>query len=99
MRQPHNLGSAGGYGAGLAAAATLLRLDPDRPAAERIWERRGRSEQHTDALVLPSAALIDEDDESAVYVVRDGGVLFWKTKVRSPVRSLGPSPPDQVQIL
>ena len=31
-------------------------------------------EEHNDALVLPTAALIDEDDESAVYVVRDGKV-------------------------
>ena len=32
-------------------------------------------EEHADALVLPAAALIDEDDESAVYVVRDGEVV------------------------
>ena len=31
-------------------------------------------EEHSDALVLPTAALIDEDDESAVYVVMDGKV-------------------------
>jgi membrane fusion protein (multidrug efflux system) len=32
-------------------------------------------EKHADALVLPTRALIDEDDESAVYVVNDGEVL------------------------
>jgi membrane fusion protein (multidrug efflux system) len=32
-------------------------------------------EKHADALVLPIEALIDEDDESAVYVVNDGEVL------------------------
>jgi membrane fusion protein (multidrug efflux system) len=32
-------------------------------------------EEHTDALVLPTAALIDEDDESAVYVVQDDEVV------------------------
>jgi membrane fusion protein (multidrug efflux system) len=32
-------------------------------------------EEHAGALVLPTAALIDEDDESAVYVVKDGEVM------------------------
>ena len=32
-------------------------------------------EEHADALVLPTAALIDEDDESAVYVVQDDEVV------------------------
>jgi membrane fusion protein (multidrug efflux system) len=32
-------------------------------------------EKHADALVVPAAALIDEDDESAVYVVIDGEVV------------------------
>ena len=32
-------------------------------------------EEHTDALVVPTVALIGEDDESAVYVVADGEVL------------------------
>ncbi len=32
-------------------------------------------EKHADALVLPAQALIDEDDESAVYVVNDGEVV------------------------
>jgi membrane fusion protein (multidrug efflux system) len=32
-------------------------------------------EKHADALVLPSHALINEDDESAVYVVNDGEVV------------------------
>jgi membrane fusion protein (multidrug efflux system) len=32
-------------------------------------------EKHADALVVPAAALIDEDDESAVYVVSDGEVV------------------------
>jgi membrane fusion protein (multidrug efflux system) len=31
-------------------------------------------EQHKDALVIPAAALLDEDDESTVYVVTDGEV-------------------------
>ncbi len=32
-------------------------------------------EEHTDALVVPANALLDEDDESAVYVVNDGEVV------------------------
>jgi membrane fusion protein (multidrug efflux system) len=32
-------------------------------------------EKHADALVVPVEALIDEDDESAVYVVNDGEVI------------------------
>ena len=32
-------------------------------------------EKHADAMVVPAAALIDEDDESAVYVVNDGEVV------------------------
>ena len=32
-------------------------------------------EQHTAALVIPTAALLDEDDESTVYVVSDGEVI------------------------
>lgn len=32
-------------------------------------------EQHTAALVIPAAALLDEDDESTVYVVSDGEVV------------------------
>ena len=32
-------------------------------------------EQHTDALVIPAEALIDEDDENTVYVVNDGEVV------------------------
>jgi membrane fusion protein (multidrug efflux system) len=32
-------------------------------------------EQHVDALVIPAEALIDEDDESTVYVVNDGEVV------------------------
>ncbi len=32
-------------------------------------------EKHADALVVPAAALIDEDDESAVYVVNDNEVV------------------------
>ncbi len=32
-------------------------------------------ERHSDALVIPAEALIDEDDESAVYIVNDGAVL------------------------
>lgn len=31
-------------------------------------------EQHDNALVIPTAALIDEDDETSVYVVNDGAV-------------------------
>ena len=31
-------------------------------------------DQHEDALVIPAAALVDEDEESAVYVVTDGQV-------------------------
>ena len=42
-------------------------------------------EEHTDALVLPTAALIDEDDESAVYVVQDDEVVrrIVETGIRS----------------
>ena len=42
-------------------------------------------EEHADALVLPTAALIDEDDESAVYVVRNGEVVrrIVETGIRS----------------
>jgi membrane fusion protein (multidrug efflux system) len=32
-------------------------------------------ENHADALVIPAAALIDEDDETSVYVVNDGAVI------------------------
>jgi membrane fusion protein (multidrug efflux system) len=32
-------------------------------------------EQHKDALVIPAEALLDEDDESTVYVVSDGEVV------------------------
>ena len=32
-------------------------------------------EQHDNALVIPLAALIDEDDETSVYVVNDGAVV------------------------
>ena len=32
-------------------------------------------EKHNDALVIPSAALLDEDDSSSVYVVSDGEVV------------------------
>ncbi|MGB5688772.1 MAG: efflux RND transporter periplasmic adaptor subunit [Woeseiaceae bacterium] len=32
-------------------------------------------EQHTDALVIPAAALLDEDDVNTVYVVSDGEVV------------------------
>jgi membrane fusion protein (multidrug efflux system) len=49
-------------------------------------------EEHTDALVLPAAALIDEDDESAVYVVRDGEVL--RRVIETGIRS-----GDKVEIL
>ena len=49
-------------------------------------------EEHTDALVLPSAALIDEDDESAVYVVRDGEVV--RRVIETGIRS-----GDKVEIL
>ena len=42
-------------------------------------------EEHTDALVLPTAALIDEDDESAVYVVQNDEVVrrIVETGIRS----------------
>jgi membrane fusion protein (multidrug efflux system) len=49
-------------------------------------------EEHTDALVLPTAALIDEDDESAVYVVRDGEVV--RRVIETGIRS-----GDNVEIL
>ena len=49
-------------------------------------------EEHTDALVLPSAALIDEDDESAVYVVSDGEVV--RRVIETGIRS-----GDKVEIL
>jgi membrane fusion protein (multidrug efflux system) len=32
-------------------------------------------EQHDNALVIPTAALIDEDDDTSVYVVNDGAVV------------------------
>jgi membrane fusion protein (multidrug efflux system) len=32
-------------------------------------------ENHADALVIPAAALIDEDEETSVYVVNDGAVI------------------------
>jgi membrane fusion protein (multidrug efflux system) len=32
-------------------------------------------EEHANALVVPAAALLDEDDESAVYIVTDGEVV------------------------
>jgi membrane fusion protein (multidrug efflux system) len=38
-------------------------------------------EQHTDALVIPAEALIDEDDESTVYVVNDGEVVRRNVKI------------------
>jgi membrane fusion protein (multidrug efflux system) len=49
-------------------------------------------EKHADALALPSAALIDEDDESAVYVVRDG-------EVARRVIEIGISSGDTIEIL
>ena len=49
-------------------------------------------EEHTNALVLPTAALIDEDDESAVYVVRDGEVV--RRVIETGIRS-----GDNVEIL
>ena len=49
-------------------------------------------EEHNDALVLPTAALINEDDESAVYVVRDG-------KVERRVITTGIRSGDKVEIL
>lgn len=44
-------------------------------------------EKHADALVLPTAALIDEDDESAVFVVRDDEVV--RRVVETGIRSGG----------
>ena len=38
-------------------------------------------EQHTDALVIPAEALIDEDDENTVYVVDDGEVVRRNVKI------------------
>lgn len=38
-------------------------------------------EQHTDALVIPAEALIDEDDENTVYVVNDGEVVRRNVEV------------------
>ena len=38
-------------------------------------------EQHSDALVIPAEALIDEDDESTVYVVNDGEVTRRSIKI------------------
>ena len=42
-------------------------------------------EKHANALVLPTSALIDEDDESAVYVVNNGSVVrrLVETGIRS----------------
>ncbi len=44
-------------------------------------------ERHADALVIPATALIDEDDESTVYVVSDGTVSL--RKVRTGIESDG----------
>ena len=44
-------------------------------------------ENHSDALVLPAAALIDEDDESAVFVVRNDEVV--RRVVETGIRSGG----------
>ena len=49
-------------------------------------------EQHADALVIPSAALIDEDGEVAVYVVNDGEVL--RRNIEIGIRSN-----DRIEIL
>ena len=49
-------------------------------------------ENHTNALVLPTAALIDEDDESAVYVVNNGSVV--RRLVETGIRS-----GDRIEIL
>jgi membrane fusion protein (multidrug efflux system) len=38
-------------------------------------------EQHTDALVIPAEALIDEDDENTVYIVDDGEVIRRNVKI------------------
>jgi membrane fusion protein (multidrug efflux system) len=38
-------------------------------------------EQHTDALVIPAEALIDEDDENTVYGVDDGEVVRRNVKI------------------
>jgi membrane fusion protein (multidrug efflux system) len=38
-------------------------------------------EKHTDALVVPADALLDEDDETSVYVVQDGEVTRRTIKV------------------
>ena len=38
-------------------------------------------EQHNDALVIPVEALIDEDNESTVYVVNDGEVVRRTIKI------------------
>lgn len=44
-------------------------------------------EEHADALVLPAAALIDEDDESAVYVVTNDEVV--RRVIETGIRSGG----------
>lgn len=44
-------------------------------------------EKHADALVIPTRALIDEDDESAVYVVSEGAVV--RRAVRTGVATGG----------
>lgn len=49
-------------------------------------------EEHANALVLPSSALIDEDDESAVYVVNDGQVM--RRTIETGIRS-----GDKIEIL
>ena len=49
-------------------------------------------EEHINALVLPVAALIDEDDENAVYIVNDGEVV--RRVVETGIRS-----GDRIEIL
>ena len=49
-------------------------------------------EEHANALVLPVAALIDEDDENAVYIVTDGEVV--RRVVETGIRS-----GDRIEIL
>jgi membrane fusion protein (multidrug efflux system) len=44
-------------------------------------------EEHIDALIVPTEALINEDDESSVYVVNDGEVV--RRKVETGVKSDG----------
>jgi membrane fusion protein (multidrug efflux system) len=42
-------------------------------------------EQHTDALVIPAAAIVNEDDQAVVYVVEDGSAI--RRVIRTGIQS------------